>query len=264
MFLTHNAAPAWTSLAWAGVLIGGSEARLGRLAAAYAHGLVDEPADELVVLVPHTRIVRDRGPWVFVRERPGARSPRTTGSPPRTLATETVLDLCETASPRELEDWVTRAVQRRLTTPKLLERALRGRTRHPHRTLLAELLLDVAEGAQSPLELRYLRDVERPHGLPRGRRQRPSPTRPAVRDVHYERYGVVVELDGRRGHEGESAFRDMARDNAALLDLLLTLRFGFGDVTGSPCEVGMQVGQVLRSRGWLGPFRRCGRCARTR
>jgi hypothetical protein len=39
------------------------------------------------------------------------------------------------------------------------------------RASLVGVLRDVAEGAYSVLERRYLRDVERAHGLPAGRRQ---------------------------------------------------------------------------------------------
>jgi hypothetical protein len=54
----------------------------------------------------------------------------------------------------------------------------------------------------SALEHRYLRDVERPHRLPRGVRQAPARNadggRTEYRDVLYEAYLVAVELDGRR------------------------------------------------------------------
>lgn len=260
IFCTHNATPAWPSLAWAGVLLGGDDARLGGQAAAYADRLLDDAPDPIQVLVPHHVIARRREHWFFVRERPGARSPRTNGSPPRTTVADTVLDLCAGASARAAEDWVTRAVQRQLTTPQQLVRALSGRGRHSCRRLLSEMLADVAEGAESPLELRYLRDVERRHGLPRGSRQQPSADRPALRDVVYARYAFVVELDGRRGHEGEGRFRDMRRDNAALRANLSTVRYGFGDVADSPCEVGWEVAQLLSVRGWPGPFSRCSRC----
>ena len=179
------------------------------------------------------------------------------------MAADTVLDLCEAGSARVVEDWVTRAVQRRLTTPQQLRRALSGRGRHSCRVLLAEILENVSEGAESPLEIRYLRDVERPHGLPRGARQRPSADRPALRDVLYERYAFIVELDGRKGHEGEGKFRDMRRDNAALRANLSTVRYGFGDVAGSPCDVGWEVARLLMRRGWPGPFTRCSRCPAT-
>ncbi|MGI3783747.1 MAG: type IV toxin-antitoxin system AbiEi family antitoxin domain-containing protein [Janthinobacterium lividum] len=264
LFVTHSGAVTWPNLAWGGVLLGGEGARLGGSAAAYAQGLVDEAPDQVQVFVPHDVIARRRSHWVFVRERPGARSPRTTGSPPRTLAADTVLDLCESASARAVEDLVTRAVQRRLTTPQQVLRALSGRGRHSCRVLLTEILTDVDEGAESPLELRYLRDVERPHRLPRGRRQKPSADQPALRDVLYEAYAFIVELDGRKGHEGEGRFRDMRRDNAALLARLSTVRYGFGDVAGSPCDVAWEVARLLEMRGWRGPFTRCKRCPTVR
>lgn len=260
VFVTHSGQAGWPSLAWAGVLLGGEGSRLGNRSAAYAGRLVDTAPDPVEVFVPHDVIARGRTRWTFVRERPGARSPRTTGSPPRTLAADTVLDLCEAASPRAVEDVVTNAVQRRLTTPKQILRALSGRGRHSRRVLLVELLTDVDDGAESPLELRYLRRVERPHALPPGVRQRPSADRRARRDVLYEKYRFVVELDGRKGHEGEGRFRDMRRDNAALLADLSTVRYGFGDIAGSPCEVAWEVAQLLMVRGWPGPFQRCGRC----
>ena len=260
LFVTHNGTVAWSSLAWGGILLGGEGARLGGTAAGHAHGLVDETPDPIHVFVPHDVIARRRSHWFFVRERPGARSPRTTGSPPRTGVADTLLDLCESVSARTVEDLVTRAVQRRLTTPRQILRALSGRGRHSCRRLLVEMLADVDLGAESPLELRYLRDVERPHGLPRGARQRSSLDRPALRDVLYEAYAFIVELDGRKGHEGEGRFRDMRRDNAALLARLSTVRYGFGDVAGSPCEVAWEVAQLLAMRGWPGPFTRCTRC----
>lgn len=259
LFATHTGTVGWDGLAWGGTLLGGTGARLGRTAAAFAGGLVDEAPDPVEVLVPHGSAARSRLSWRFVHERPGARGDRTTGSPPRTLVPDTVLDLCDGAPARQVEDWVTRAVQRRLTSPEHLRRALGRRSRHSQRLLLGELLQEVAEGAESPLELRYLRDVERRHGLPPGERQQRTGT-PGRRDVLYREFGLLVELDGRRGHEAEGRFRDMARDNAALRERLATLRYGFGDVAGQPCFVALEVAQVLNQRGWSGSVVTCATC----
>jgi hypothetical protein len=258
-FVVHSGTVEWESLAWAGVLLGGPGARLGGTAAGHANRLLEDPPLPVDVLVPHGSTARTRAWWRFVHERPGARDPRCTGSPPRLLVPDTVLDLCEGGTPRVLEDLLTRAMQKHLTTPVHLQRALDRRHRHSRRALLTELLLEVAEGAESPLELRYLRDVERRHGLPDGKRQRRTSS-PGRRDVLYREYGLIVELDGRLGHVGEGRFRDMARDNAALLEQLTTMRFGFGDVAGSPCLVAAQVAHVLGQRDWAGPFRRCSAC----
>ncbi|WP_375422971.1 hypothetical protein [uncultured Friedmanniella sp.] len=72
------------------------------------------------------------------------------------------------------------------------------------------------------------------------------------RDVRYSAYGVVVELDGRLGHEGLGRFRDMARDNGAVLDGEVTLRYGSAEVFGEACLVARQVGAVLGGPGWRG------------
>ncbi|HEY6741586.1 MAG TPA: hypothetical protein VI110_04440, partial [Lapillicoccus sp.] len=50
--------------------------------------------------------------------------------------------------------------------------------------------------APNAMELRYVRDVERAHGLPAGRRQRPAPGGgPERHDVAYDEQQVLVELD---------------------------------------------------------------------
>ena len=185
------------------------------------------------------------------------------GAPPRTSVEDTVLDLCASGRVEDVVGWLTLSVERRRTTHRRLLRALAGRRRHPRRKLLEGLLADVAVGARSPLEVVYLRDVERAHGLSAVvRRQQPSRNRAAVRDVWYLDFGVVVELDGRLGHTELGRFRDMNRDNLASLDGLLTLRYGAGDLHGRPCSVAAQVARALQRRGWIGLPTRCPRCVR--
>lgn len=259
VYLTTGSDPDWTAQAWAGVLLGGSQARLGGTAAAHLHGLREEAPRHITVLVPAEQVIRTRYPWRFPRESPGVRDRRTPGSPPRTTVEDTVLDLCDEGSAGEAVDVVTRAVQSRRTTPGQLRYALRQRQRARHRRLLNDLLADAANGAETPLELRYLRDVERPHGLPRADRQ--DVGRASFRrDVVYSRYRLVVELDGRLGHEGMGRFRDMWRDNVTTVGGERTLRYGFADVAQRFCLVGFQVGAVLRQQGWSGELLRCLRC----
>lgn len=171
VYSTRPGPPTFEGLAWAGILLGGPRARLGGEAAAHLHGLTPDPPRSLEVLVPPTSRGSSRPPWVFRREQPGFRSPRSPGQPPRLTLEHTVLDLCDGAGVREVVGWVTQAVQTRRTTVVRLRRALEGRSRHSRRQLLDELLGDVGLGVESPLELRYLRDVERAHGLPQGNRR---------------------------------------------------------------------------------------------
>ena len=124
---------------------------------------------------------------------------------------------------------------------------------------LAAALADVGTGAHSLLELRYLRDVERPHGLPAGQRQARARqgSRNAYRDVLYEPFGVAVETDGAVAHPLEARWRDQTRDNAAAAGGIVTLRYGWAAITQHPCWVAVEVAAALRRRGWPGPLRPC-------
>ncbi len=85
------------------------------------------------------------------------------------------------------------------------------------------------------------------------------------RDVEYDEYLVVVELDGRLGHEGVGQHRDAARDNDTAEDGKRTLRYGHAPVVGDPCAVALQVATVLKIQGWTGKLTQCGpHCTATR
>lgn len=269
LFAVQPDAPDWRGLAWGGVLIGGDRARLAGLAAAYLHGLIDQPPDQVLVLIPDEIRRRDRPPWRFRRERAAVRDPRSPGSPPRTTVEDTVLDLCDAGpqvSGESAAHWVTVAVQSHRTTALRLREALHARERCRQRRLVEDLLTDVDLGAHSALELRYLRDVERAHGLPGGERQsaraaaRIEGRNRAYRDVLYRAYGLIVELDGRVGHVGSGRLRDLRRDNVSTLRGERTLRYGWQDVTDEPCGTAFQVAGMLVRGGWPGLPSRCRLC----
>ena len=122
------------------------------------------------------------------------------------------------------------------------------------------ILEDVADGTYSALERRYLTDVERPHGLPTARRQRRSSQgrSPAYRDVEYVDLGLVVELDGRLGHEWTSdGWDDLDRDLDAAVTGVMTVRVRWGQVL-HPCRLASTVAGLLTARGWQGAPRSCG------
>lgn len=259
LFFTQRGRPPWIAQAWGGVLLGGTGAMLGDRAAAYLHGLVPTAPARIVVwtLRPTTHI--DRAPWRFRRQDVSIRL-RVVVGPPAISVEDAVLDLCVGADPRQVVDLLTRAVQHRLTSPSFLLRRIDERGRVAHRRLLAELLTEVAAGAETPLELAYLRDVERAHRLPTGRRQHRDRGSGHRRDVWYEEFRTIVELDGRLGHEGSGRFRDMALDNYGALRAETTLRYGWHDVRGRPCQIARQVALVLQRAGWTGQPLPCPRC----
>ncbi len=243
------------STLWAALLRAGPGAMLSHQTAAERAGIC-QPGDYPVhITVPaDRRVTKIPGVIVHVSVR-AAEAVHPVASPPQTKVEETVLDLIDCAPSFEVaHGWLTRALGRRLSTPARLQAAVARRARLRWRTeVLRALAADVA-GALSWLEYRYLHDVERRHGLPRVARQvrvrRGS--RSEYRDVLYEAYLVVVELDGRAAHPGDSRWGDIRRDNAAAADGLVTLRYGWLDVSQHPCQVAAQVLDVLRRRGCTG------------
>ncbi len=261
IYLSPNTSPGWMAHVWAGILVGGPGSRAGDLTAAALGGLFDDQLLPVRILVPNGTRRRER-PWAtFQQERDGVRAPSGRSEPPRTRIEDTVLDLCAVGSETACVEWVTTAVQRRLTSTGALLAALARRRRMPHRRFLQSLLGEVSAGVHSPLEHRYLHDVERAHGLIAGTRQRPRPGRGGYIDVVYEEFALVVELDGRVGHVGAGdAFRDRRRDNRHTAVGLRTLRFGWQEVTLDPCGIASEVAEVLVGLGWGGLPVRCPRC----
>lgn len=181
--------------------------------------------------------------------------------PPRTSLDATVVDLCAEADEDELAALLAEALSGRRTTAKRLLGELATRKRFPHRRLVREVLGDVALGAHSALERRFLVDVERAHGLPSAKRQRHAHEKHRA-DAWFEEYGVLAELDGKL-HRGAQALRDQSRDNDHALLGLITQRYGWHDVAGvNACLTAQQLGQVLMLRGWEGPVQACPRCQR--
>jgi hypothetical protein len=262
-YATFSGPPPRESVLWAAVLCAGPGAVLSHESAAEAGGLIDEPSDPVHVTLPVARRVISL-PDVMIHNSVRIESARhPIRLPPQTRIEETVVDLTQTAySLEQALSWITRACGRRLTRPERIASAIDARKKLRWRPELLASVADAAAGAHSPLELRYLRDVERAHGLPAGSRQY-AVIRAGGRtydDVRYVEFGVVVELDGRAAHPDEARWRDMARDNAAVVDGRQVLRYGWTDVAGRPCEVAAQVAAVLRAAGWRGLPRSCRRC----
>jgi hypothetical protein len=244
---------------WAAVCRAGPGAALSHQTAAELFRLIDSPSTLTHVTIPASRRVLPGSGLVIHTSERVARTRHPALSPPRVRIEETVVDLANLAATAEdAYDWVTRALGRRLTTQELLSRTIELRPRVRWRSVLAEAVSPDQAGVHSRLERRYVRDVERPHRLPHGRRQARAERngRSEYRDVLYEKYALVIELDGRAAHPGDSRWRDIRRDNAAADDELTTLRFGWFDVFDRACLTAVDVLRVLRLRGYTG-YRPC-------
>jgi hypothetical protein len=241
---------------WAAVLSAGPGAVASHQTAAELDGLADGASALIHVTIPADRgVTRRAGLVVHLSDR-AADAVHPTRLPPRTRVEETVLDLIAASKTvDEAVGWLTKALGRRLTTPDRLQQAVSARPRIRWRQQIDELLSPGLRGVLSPLEYRYVRDVERPHGLPCGARQVMAGTggRRQYRDVLYKACRVVVELDGELAHPVESRRSDSQRDNAAAAEQgLTTLRYGWLDVTARPCQTAAQIAALLARRGYTG------------
>jgi hypothetical protein len=182
--------------------------------------------------------------------------------PPCTRVEDTVLDLIEvSATFEEAYAWIARAIGRRRTTAERIRVAMAARKKIRWRREIAAALGDAEGGALSVLEYRYVHRVERPHGLPAARRQAriSQGTGNSYLDNLYEAFGVCVELDGTAAHPADEQWQDKRRDNANAVSGIVTLRFGVLDLGHRRCDTARAVAAVLRSRGWTGSARACGR-----
>jgi hypothetical protein len=185
--------------------------------------------------------------------------------PPRVRYEHAVLDVAA-ARPSDLDAIavLADACGSRRSTAERLIRTLEDRPRQGRRSWLVDVLGDVAAGTCSVLEHGYLVRVERPHGLPRGRRQacHRHAGEQLYRDVSYDDQTTLVELDGRLFHTStRQRDRDLDRDlEAAALEASETLRLSWGQVFDRPCRTAHAVGRVLRRRGWTGEPLRCPDC----
>jgi hypothetical protein len=277
VYAAYTGPPPRESVLWAGVLRGGPGAVLSHHTAAELDGLTDRPSRVIDVTVGHDRRVslsaeERRGPApriVFYRTRRIDAIRHPVRTPPRTRVEETILDLIQRSSSfDDVLSWLCKGCGRRLVTPQLIRTAVDTRGRLRWRDDIIGALPLIAEGVHSPLEYRYVRDVEDAHGLPKAKRQarrmsgRTRLPRPIYLDNLYECFAVVVELDGRADHLAEDRWRDIRRDNANASSGVTTLRYNWADVTSRPCDVAADVAGALQIRGWTGVPSRCGpRCS---
>lgn len=262
VYLDHTGPPSWQQRAWAAVLHYWPAALWGRSVWA-AEGLLADPAASVSIHVAVSQARR-------VREVAGVRVHRVSGldrlvqtnrCPPRLRLDHSILDVASSAADDAMAiATLADACQSRRTTAARLAVTLRGRPRLPRRRFLQMVLDDVATGTYSVLEHRYLTRVERAHGLPTAHRQQHVRTGrcSGYRDVEYRGLKVVVELDGRLGHEwAEDRWDDLERDVDTLAAGVLTIRAGWRQVL-QPCRLAWAVGRVLMASGWEGAVRPCG------
>jgi Transcriptional regulator, AbiEi antitoxin len=174
VYADFTGTPSRDALVWGALLRAGPGAALSHWTAAERHGLLDRPSAAIHLTVHARYHPARRGPITGVvvhRSRLLPHAVHPAMSPPCTRVEHTVRDLIEaSAAFEEAYDWICRAIGRRRTTAPRLREAMATRPRMRWRQEL-ELALGDAGRVLSVLERRYVRGVERAHGLPEARRQ---------------------------------------------------------------------------------------------
>ena len=263
VYITHNGPMTWLQRAWCAILSAEPAALCDESALLVASGREDRlgGTDPIHVAVASGRRVVPKSGVVVHHRLDLAADSLPNARPPRLRVEEAVLDVAARAT-TELAAIAALAdpVQARLTTAERLLAHLDRRTRIRRRSLLHDILLDVARGSCSVLEHRFLTRVERPHGLPAPDRQAPTRTaRPGFRDLHYPELGLILELDGRLFHDDAlSRFHDMERDLDAAVHLDdRTIRLCWGQAVVRSCATADRLGVVMNRHGWTGRVTPC-------
>jgi hypothetical protein len=255
VYVDHTGPLTWSNRAWAAVLF--------HWPAALAHdSAINRAGDVIHVAIDESRTATAL-PRVKVHRLVGFHERvQWNVGPPRVRLEDALLSRCAgTASRVDALAVLADACRRRITTPARLAAELRRRPTVARRGWLIQVLDEAAEGVQSLLESGYRRRVEQAHRLPRPDRQRAERTEDGVvhRDVTYQRFRLVIELDGRIGHElSHDRWDDQDRDLLVAGDEVMTLRLGWRHCESTPCRTAGRLARVLRTRGWRGMPRRCG------
>lgn len=253
VFVHHTGPLSDAQRSWAAVLACGPGAALC---------LVARPGPLVHVAIDASRRVVPPSDVRLHRVRDLSSLVRWSASPPRLLPEHDVLLAVDLADDEEeVVRLLSDAVRTRITTVDRIRRAGSSRHRLRHRRLVLAVLDDVERGTHSVLEHRYLRDVERAHGLPTGtwQQRRRVDGRTEYSDVDYEPFTVTVELDGRAGHEGwDAENRDARRDLDRAAEGWATVRLRHRQVFRDACATAGRLGRLLQARGWEGEPRACG------
>ncbi len=248
----------WSALLWAGV-----GAALCDSTALRDYGVTGLEDDTIlhVCVDHHRKVVEPPGLMLHRRRRLDSfvhpvRRPRTVRLEDAALHRASRLDALS-----EGLGLLSDVCQQRLTSPHRLRDSLAQLPKLESRKALWAVLDDIAVGAQSFLEISYLRDVERRHGPPPPDRQATGVSlgQRLWRDGEYDEWGVILELDGRLGHGwAADQSRDRRRDLVAAGHGRVTLRHGYDDVIDRACEAAALVARVWQNRGWTGSPVACG------
>lgn len=241
---------------WVDLLSAGDRAVLAGLTAARLDGLRGFEPTITYVLVPHERRPREKSGVMLRRSgHLGAEHVHPVRMPPRTRLPRSLIDAAGWAPSDDRARAVLAAgVQQRLVRPTDLRTTLELLPRVHRRRLISRTLDDIEGGAHALSELDFARLLGR-FGLPQPTRQGVRPDHQRRRrwlDAVFERWRLVVEIDGCWHMEAATWWADMLRDNEITVDGYRVLRFPAYVVREQPELVARQITAALRAAGWRG------------
>lgn len=256
ILVTHSGPLSHTQQLWVDLLAAGTGAVLAGLTAACGDGLRGFDANGTHILVPHSRKVTPRAGIVIHRSANlDARDVHPARLPPRTRLPRSLVDAAAWAATDDRARAVLAAgVQQRLTRVRDLRAVVDRFPTLPRRRLIRVTLDDIDGGAQALSEINFSRLIRR-FGLPEPDRQVVRRDRDGRRrwlDVYFDRWGVVVEIDGFWHMEAEQWWADMDRDNQLTIAGERVLRYPTFVVRDDEKLVAYEIGAALRAGGWPG------------
>lgn len=239
---------------WAAVFEGGPRAHLDAASSLLASGLEHWTEDSIRVSVPKgARLLRSRPGGLNIREtrRFDPTDIVPTGVPRSRPAVAALRAGLWARSDRAAVTLVTMAVQQGLCSVEELAVELLRIRRDRRRRLLHELVLELAGGVRALGELDVVRGC-RQRGLPVPDRQvvRRTPSGRYYLDLRWQRWRLVVEVDGIHHAWVQNVVPDAVRHNAVALSGDLVLRVPVLGLRVCPDQFFDQIEEGLARRGW--------------
>ncbi len=236
---------------WAAVFEAGPRGCLDGASALVAGGLEHFTEETVRVSVPRGVLVR-RASGIEIRQtrRLRATDVMPSGIPRTRPQVAAVRAGLWARSDKQAALVVTMTVQQGLAPPERLGEEVMRVERDRRRLLLTSVITDLLGGVRSLGEHEFAR-MCRARGLPEPSRQvvRRGPGGRWYLDVCWERWGVVVEIDGIQHEWATNVVSDALRHNAITLDRAVVLRLPLLGLRVVPDEFFAQITAALAGRG---------------
>jgi very-short-patch-repair endonuclease len=237
---------------WAAVFEAGPRAMLDGASALAASGLEHFTVDRIRVSVPRgSRVRRVRGLDIRQTRRWSADDLAPNGVPRTRPEVAAVRAALWARTNKQAALLLTMTVQQGLATAEGIGVEMLRVRRDRRRAFVHAVLLDLIGGVRSLGELEVARECRR-RGLP-------EPSRQVVRrtaggtyylDLVWERWGVVVEVDGIHHSWARQVVGDALRQNAVTLANATVLRLPLLGLRVAPDEFFAQIEEALTAAGW--------------